>query len=175
MECRKCGNILEEGIQVCPNCGTVAEEMREMTGSSAWEGIPRSQESRPLTRKEFFKHGVMRRHRDYLSGAAIAIYFCTLCSFVASFSFSNIAGVFDSLLVLGLGIGMQLGRSRVCAVILALTGALNVIGTLFTGAVGLFGVKGLLFVASILGVKETFEMNEAWNTYQKVGDYPGIW
>lgn len=175
MECRKCGKLLEEGIQVCPNCGTVAEEMREMTGSSAWEGIPRSQENRHLTRKEFFKHGVMRKHRDYLSGAAIAIYFCALCSFAASLSFLNIAGALDALLVLGLGIGMQLGRSRACAVILAVTGVLNVIVALFTGAAGLFGVKGLLFMASVLGVKETFEMNEAWNTYQKTGDYPGIW
>ncbi|MDE5864251.1 MAG: zinc-ribbon domain-containing protein, partial [Lachnospiraceae bacterium] len=38
MECRNCGKPLEDGLRVCPYCGTVAEELREMTGDSAWEG-----------------------------------------------------------------------------------------------------------------------------------------
>lgn len=166
MECRNCGKPLEDGLQVCPNCGTVAEELREMTGDSAWEGIPRTPGNRNLTMKEFFNHQVMRKHRDYLWIAAIGIYFIAFSNlFMDAFAVVDLAGILSDLIVLGLGLGMHLGKSRVCAVLLTISAVLS-IGS---------AISVWLTMICIIGTVQTFEMKAAWNTYQQKGDYPGIW
>ena len=166
MECRNCGKPLEDGLRVCPYCGTVAEELREMTGDSAWEGIPRAPGSRNLTMKEFFNHQVMRKHRDYLWIAAIGAYFAALSSlFVNTFAVFDLAGIISALIVLGLALGMHLGKSRVCAVLLTVLVVPGGGGALRLGLAGV----------CVIGVIQTFEMKAAWNTYQQRGDYPGLW
>lgn len=79
--------------------------------------------------------------------------------------------VIVDLIIVGLGIGIMIGQSRVCAGIALALSAYNMISSIvqthrFTGY--------LPFIASIYAVYATVEFNNAWKQYDTTGHYPGV-
>ena len=75
----------------------------------------------------------------------------------------------DAFINLGLGLGIQLGKSRTCAIIDLVYWAVSAIFGLimfhrFTGILGL--------VAAIFAVVYTFKIHSAWKLYKETGVYP---
>lgn len=127
--------------------------------------------SEPMTKKEFYKLPRLKDCRSSILASAIICYFSAGVTLIASFLLQGYvsASILDGILLLALGLWMQLGKSRVCAIILTCYGAFNMILML-----ALYGqVQGWLIpVAGILGIVYTFKFNKLWDRYIKEGVLP---
>ena len=125
----------------------------------------------PMTKKEFYKLPRLKDCRSGILASAIICYFSAGVTLLASFLLQGYvsASVLDGLLLLGLGLWMQIGKSRVCAIILTCYGAFNMIYMLM-----LMGqIQGWLIpVAGISGIVYTFKFNKLWDRYIKEGMLP---
>ena len=124
----------------------------------------------PMTKEEFSKHPNIASVRSQIKSAGIICYVVAGISLAVSVIMSGIWGVvgvmLDVLLLIGLGLGVQLGRSRVCAIILTVYGAFNtIIVTLQNGTLGGWWV----LLAGIYATIYTFKFQSAWEEYQKTG------
>lgn len=82
----------------------------------------------PMTKDEFYKHPNIASVRSQIRDAGILCYVVAGISLVLPFLSGNPFGaLLDVLLIVGLGLGIQLGKSRVCAIILTVYGAFNTI------------------------------------------------
>ena len=124
----------------------------------------------PMTKDQFYKHPNIAPVRSQISGAGILCYVVAGISLVASVLMSGFWGIFDVmfdvLLVVGLGLGIQLGRSRACAIVLTVYGVLNMI-IMTISRETLSGWWILL--AGIYAIIYTFKYQGAWAEYLKTG------
>lgn len=108
--------------------------------------------------------------KKQITGTAIACYIITGINVLLAFAvaFSNIL---DILLMLGMGLGIHLAKSRVCSIILTVYGAFNVVVmTIATGSVSGWWIP----VVGIYAIINTFKYQKAWEEYQKTGIVPDI-
>ena len=76
-----------------------------------------------------------------------------------------------AILFVGLGLGIHLGQSRVCAILLTVYGGLNMIVSIMEK--GRFG--GWLFLlVGIDGIIYTFKFHKAWKQYKNTGIVPFV-
>ena len=78
----------------------------------------------------------------------------------------NIAGLVDVMIVVGLGLGIHLAKSRACAVIITAYSIFN-----FIYMILLAGMPGgwLIIVCGVYSIIYTFKYQNAWNKYQQTG------
>lgn len=130
-------------------------------------GVP----SGPMTKKEFYKLPGVKSCRTNIRTCAILAYVCSGVTILASLLLSDYlaSSILDGLLLLGLGLGLQLARSRVCAIIIAGYGILNmIIGLLANGT-----IQGWLIpVIGIYAIIYTFKYQKMWDRYIKEGVLP---
>lgn len=122
----------------------------------------------PMTKDQFYKHPNIASVRSQIRSAGIICYVVAGITLVLSTLGGNPFGaLLDVLLIVGLGLGIQLGKSRVCAIILTVYGALNTIMvTLQQGRIGGWWI----LLAGIYAVIYTFKYQSAWVEYQKTGN-----
>lgn len=123
-----------------------------------------------MTKEEFDKHPNIASVRSQIRGAGIICYVVAGISLVISVISGGVLGIIDVLLdvllLVGLGLGVQLAKSRVCAIILTVYGVFNtIIVTLQNGALGGWWV----LLAGIYAVIYTFKYQGAWEEYRKTG------
>lgn len=161
MKCVTCGTELAEGTLVCPVCGR-ALSSEEVAQTKAEGGN--------LSKKEFYKLPGLKSYRSNITGCAVVLYICAAVTLLASFLIEGMgASILDGLLLLGLGIWLQIGKSRVCAIITACYGLLSVGLVLVTAG----RVQGWWIpLAGIWAVVYTFKFHNLWNKYQKDGVLP---
>ncbi len=123
-----------------------------------------------MTRQEFDRHPAIKRCKSNITGSAITIYICAGVTFLINVLLTmNFFGMVDILLLVGLGLGIHLGKSRACAIILCIYGAINVLFILITtGRIG----GWLILVAAIYAIIATFKYQSAWTMYQNTGMLP---
>lgn len=148
---------------------------------SEWEpyGAGINQDNNPyvssnvmLSKQEFYKHPVMSKSRKNINACSIIIYLCAALTFLANVVLmQNIFGMLDVLLLVGLGLGIHLAKSRACASIILGYSVINLIFVLVTTG-RLTGY--LIVICGVYAVVETFKFQKAWNTYEQTGSYPGI-
>lgn len=184
MICEKCGQWIEEGSKTCSKCGAPVGANNGQNanaaasvgntapvggqpgaggfGANAGQGV-----QMPMTKDEFYKHPNIASVRSQIRGAGILCYVVAGISLVLSFLSGNPFGaLLDVLLIVGLGLGIQLGKSRVCAIILTVYGAFNtIIITLANGALGGWWI----LLAGIYAIIYTFKYQSAWAEYQNTG------
>ena len=135
------------------------EEMNEnVAAEPAFEAEPKVQ-----TLKEFASLKENKTAKSYITAGAILSYVTAAVSAVAAVAGGNLFILVDVALVLGLGLGVHLGRSRVCAVLLGVYGLYNTIFTLITQHT--FG-GWLLLLAAVFAIMGTFKLQKDWKAYQ---------
>lgn len=161
MKCVTCGTELAEGTLLCPVCGRVV---------ATEDAIKEKAAAGHLTKKEFYKLPGMKSCRSSILACAIVLYICAGTTLLAALLVDSLsASILDAVLLVALGLWLQLGKSRVCAII--------------TACYGLFGTGIVLFttgriqgwwipLAGIFAIVYTFKFHKLWNQYQKDGVLP---
>ena len=161
MKCALCGTELAEGMSVCPVCGRAL---------STAEVIKNNAQGRQLSKKEFYKLSGMKSCRTNILSCAVVLYVCagaTLLAFVLADGMS--AAILDVLFLLGMGLWLQLGKSRVSAILTTCYGMYSVgIVLLTTGNIQGWWIP----LAGICAIVNTFKFHNLWNKYQKEGVLP---
>lgn len=195
MICEKCGQWIEGGSMTCSKCGAPvnvnnaqdadaaagsAENMMAAGNAAPDGGQPAAdgyyangmQCGQPLMKKnEFYNHPNIAPVKSQIRSAGIACYIVAgitlaVSAFVNGIFWGIIGAVPGCLLLVGLGLGIQFGKSRVCAVILTVFGAINTMYVMLErGRAG----GWVVLLAGIYAVKYTFKYQDAWAEYLKTG------
>ena len=158
MNCSKCGAVLENDALVCPTCGqAVSDEARIQAQAGGG----------PLTKKDFLKLPAMKSCKSNINVCGVLLYIFG----AINIGLAVYMGTFpiDGIILFLLGLGIHLGKSRVCALICAAYSVFNVIYMFATtGTAGGWWILIIGFDA----VYYTFKYHSAWNKYKKNGILP---
>lgn len=159
MKCSKCGSELESNAVVCPFCGqAVSDEERAQEQYSG----------KQMTRKEFLKLPAMKSCRSNINACGILLYVIAAFNIVLQVVLQTYSFI-DAILILVLGLGIHLGKSRVASILCLIYGGFNIIYLLIvTGAVSGWWI----LVIAIDAVINTFKYQSAWGKYVKDGTMP---
>ena len=117
--------------------------------------------------KEFYKDYCSSEVKKNITGSAVALYVCCGITFLAAIAASVLgvdimAGIIDAILILGLALGIQIGKSRACAVIILVYSIINCIYSLVsTGKLGGY----LIIIAAVYATIYTFKARKEYNEY----------
>lgn len=159
MKCSKCGNELESNAVVCPFCGqAVSDEER----------IQEQYSGKQMTRKEFLKLPAMKTCRSNINACGILLYVIAAINVVLQVALKTYSFI-DAIVILLLGLGIHLGKSRVASILTLIYGAYNIIVMLIlTGSISGWWI----LVIAIDAVIYTFRYQGAWSKYVKDGTLP---
>ena len=119
------------------------------------------------TRADFNHHPNCRKYTGNLTGACCLLYFCAAITLLVNTIMSgNLLSFVDFSIILGLTLGIHLGKSRVCAIILTCYAAINMIYMLI-----MFGTLGgwLIAVGAVYALVITFMYQSSWKRFQQTG------
>jgi len=162
MKCVACGTELETGALLCPNCGRVVDSA-DVARQKAAAG--------QLTKKEFYALPGMKSCRNNIRTCAILLYISAGVTILASVLLQGVitTSLIDGILILALGLWLQFGKSRVCAIITLLYGiAGTAIVALQTGQIQGWWIP----LAGAWAISYTFKFHKLWNKYKKDGVLP---
>ncbi len=131
----------------------------------------RVQAPRVNTKKEFLNLPANAKLKKELSAAAIICYICAGLTLLLSFALgSQVEGPVDYTstiisvaIILGLGLGIHLKQSRLCAVLLLIVSIGSTVITFIQTQQ--FG-GWLVIVAGVIAVIYTFQLEKKWKEYQ---------
>ena len=123
-----------------------------------------------VTKKEFFAKYASKESKDNIKSAAIFSYICAAISVALGLYTHNYSMMFDVVLVIGFGLGIQFARSRVCAVLMLVYSILNVIYMVMS--IGRIAGWWLIILIGIYAVKGTFNLNKEYKRFLKDGTIP---
>lgn len=131
-------------------------------------GQPYSNAGAPMTKSQFFKLPGMRPAYGTLIGAACFLYGCAAISFINALMF-NMFALLDVCIILGLGLGIHLGKSRACAFVLLGYSIINIIYMIVST-----GVPGgwLITLGAAFGCYATCKLQSAYKNYIQTGFIP---
>lgn len=187
MICKSCGRANELGARFCKSCGAPLESDEaiqpdnQSQSYAAYQpgngyqqnnqqyGMPENLYSGTtrMTKKEFDQCANVKAITKNITAAAVIAYVVGAISLVTNVIVGgNIFGIIDILIVVGLGLGIQLARSRACAIIMCAYSVINLIYMII-----LTGMPGgwLIIVCGVYAVIYTFKYQNAWNRYQQTG------
>lgn len=154
---------ITNGAQSCRQPVQNAQPAQPTQGTNAayFQTAPKT----ATTKKEFLKLEENKKLYTACRASAILCYICAGISVVLMcFILKNWFSIFEIVLIVGLGLGIHLKQSRVCAIILLIYSVINSI-FLYIGY-GRFG-GWLVILAGIYAVIATFNANNAWKEYQQ--------
>ena len=158
MVCRKCGAEMDNNALVCPSCGqAVSDEARIQAQVGAGS----------LTKKDFLKLPAMKSCKSNINICGILLYILGAINIALAIFMGTLP--LDGIILILLGLGVHLGKSRVCALLCAAYSIFNVIYMVVsTGNVAGWWIV----VIGIDAVIYTFKYHSAWNNYKKNGTLP---
>lgn len=162
MRCVVCGAELADGALLCQQCGSVVRREDALRQNAA---------GGKMTKKEFFKLPGLKNCRTNILTCAIILYICAAATGALAFiDWEHSAlSLLDAALLLGLGLWLQIGKSRVSAIIAAAYGVLNVVMTMIAAG----RLQGWWIpLAGIWAIVYTFKIQKLWNQYQESGQLP---
>ena len=162
-----------ESMKYCPNCNQPCEDTETFCGncganlnaapdpSAAYGAAPRVS-----TKKEFLNLPENKKVKNEIKTAGIICYICAGITLLASFATNTFPlSLLDVAILVGLGLGIHLAHSRVCAIILTIYAASSmIIGIIQTGRPSGY----LVLIAGIFAVIYTFKAEKLWKQYQQV-------
>ena len=191
MICGNCGNFVQDGAPNCPTCGApmgmnpggMNQQPMGMNPNGMYQGPmgmnPNGMYQGPMgmnpgeygqpgmTKSQFYKHPLMKKIRSNLITCGVAGYILAalnilFCLFIPETG----SGWLDAICMLGLSLGIHLGKSRVCAIIFAAYGCLNVLYFLIVTQ----QIQGYWIpIVGIYACIYTFKFHSAWKKYQQTG------
>lgn len=158
MKCSNCGTEFESNALVCPFCGqAVSEEAR----------LQEQYANKKMTKEEFFKLPAMKSCKNNVNSCGIVLYVLGAINIVLQIVLGGLP--IDGILMILLGLGIHLGKSRICAILCVAYGAFNVIYMMITTQ----SISGWwILVVAIYAVIYTFKYHSAWSKYQMDGTLP---
>lgn len=162
MKCVVCGAELADDALLCQQCGSVVRKEDALRQKAA---------GGTMTKKEFYKLPGLKGCRSNILTCAIILYICAAatCAQAIILWEQRAFSLLDAALLLGLGLWLQLGKSRVSAIITLVYGIFNVVIALL--AVG--QIQGWWVpLAGIWAIIYTFKFHKLWNEYQQSGRLP---
>lgn len=158
MNCTKCGAELENNALVCPTCGQAVSDEERIQAQAGGE---------PLTKKDFFRLPAMKSCKSNIISCGVLLYVLGGINFALQIYLGSFP--IDGILLVLLGLGIHLGKSRVCALICAAYSISNMLYMMFMTE----KVTGwLIIVIGIDAVTYTFKYQSAWNKYKQDGTLP---
>ena len=183
--CPKCGTSVQDNQTFCPNCGTRVADPEGAPASDYYPpftaqvagsvgGKPYAQSVYPnagqgfgprcTTKKEFLMLPENKKLRSQIRGAAIICYICGGLTLLLMIISLNLMMLLDVAILVGLGLGVHLAYSRVCAILLAVYAVFSVIvGLVVNGTIS----GWLIVVAAVFAVLCTFNLEKGWKIYQQ--------
>lgn len=173
MKCTSCGTELAEGALLCSHCGRVVDTSEAIRQRSAG-GL--------MSKKDFGELPGVKSCRNNINSCAIILYVCAVVSLVMwiiqmsklsldgiDLFLAIILNASDSMVLVALGVWLQLGKSRISALIVLVYG----IGNMLYMSAQLEKLAGWWIpLAGVYAVIYTFKYNKLWNQYRKTGDVP---
>lgn len=158
MKCSKCGTEMESNTLVCPFCGQAVSDEERLQEQYA---------GKKMTKQDFLKLPAMKTCKSNINSCGILLYVLGAINIVLQIVMGGLP--IDGILMILLGLGIHLGKSRVCAILCVVYSVFNVISVLITtGRVGGWWI----LVIAIDAVIYTFKYHSAWDKYQKDGTLP---
>ena len=171
-QCPKCGQFFDDSASICSVCGAALGGGGSQDVDFTPESIPYSGQPEPrkaATKQEFLKLPENTKMKKEILTAAGFSYVCAAMTAIGMIAAvlmgtqGNLAAIIDVLLLVGLGLGIQLKQSRVCAILLCVDGAVSVIVSLLAAGMP----SGyLILIAGIFAIVYTFKLDKAWKQYQ---------
>ena len=140
MFCTNCGTKLEPGVSICANCGqavaSTAASPQAISQTRILENsqppytdlsvqMPTPPSDRYISKRDF-RNNYVPSFKSNLRSIAILCYVVAGINAVIAIAFNPIT-IIDSLILLGFTLGMHLGKSKVCAVLLLILGCIELI------------------------------------------------
>lgn len=120
-----------------------------------------------MSLKEFYKLPEMKTCRTNITVAVVCMYISAVVSFLLNvLLLSNPWILLDCALMVGMALGIQIAKSRACAVITAVYSIFN--GLVYLLESGTFG-GWLIIAAAFCAVYGTFRLRKAYDKYQSTG------
>ncbi len=180
MICQSCGRANEQGARFCKSCGAPLESNVDAQQNNAagyqqnnmgfqqydMSGNMNVGTTR-MTKEEFNQCANIKPITKNITIAAIITYVVGVISLITNVILGgNIFGLVDVIIVIGLGAGIHIAKSRACAVVLLVYSVVNMIYMLL-----LAGMPGgwLILVCGIYAAIYTFKYQNAWQRYQQTG------
>lgn len=169
-QCPKCGQFFADGASFCSGCGTPLDggsadnsaRQYPPTPSYSYPGQPGAGQ-RGITKEAFMNLPENEKIKKEIKSAGIMCYIFAGITAALMLSAGSMSAIIDVLLLVGLGLGIQLKQSRVCAIILCLEGALTMIMSLAGGGAP---AGYLVLIAGVYAIINTFKLDKAWKAYQ---------
>ena len=173
--CPNCGQPVEEGTKFCATCGApiqaaqtpvqqpVQTPVQQPVQQPTFPGAAAPQKA--ATKKEFLELPENAKLKKEINTSGIFCYVCAALSVVVGVLLAgNYAVLLDAVILIGLGLGVHLAKSRVCAIILLVYSVFNVVYLLVS--TGRFGGY-LIVIAAVYAVINTFKLEKAWKAYRQ--------
>lgn len=173
--CTNCGAELKNSAAFCVNCGAQTGNPKTVVnqpiGQNAPAGVAATVNTvhtpvagRYISKKEFIRNYCQPSLKRDVRNVAIACYIFAGLSFLLSVAL-NPLGIFDSLLLVGLTLGMHLGKSKVCAILILILGIFEfLLGIILGGGAGyLWPVVGIAAVVTFGKIDKQYRQFMAGN------------
>ncbi len=171
--CPSCGQPCDEAQKFCNNCGAPfsgneqAPQYANAPVPTAYAPAPAEYAPRVTTKKEFLELPGNQNVKREIKTSAIICYVCAGITLAAGIALDGFPSVLiDVAILVGMGLGIHLAQSRVCAVILLLYSLVNMIYSI----VVIGRPAGyLVVIAGVYAVIYTFKADKLWKQYQTGG------
>ena len=150
--CPNCGTACGDDTRFCNACGTALEAAPVSTA-------PADDRQAPLTKQEFLKLPENKALKKQLNMSAVICYIFAGLTVLAAIIGGSYLSLIDAAILLGMGLGVHLKQSRVCAIILLAYAVFDVI-VLSISSGRITGVP--VFLAGAYAVISTFRLDKAW-------------
>lgn len=164
MQCTRCGTELAEEALLCPQCGKVVETA---------QALKERHKGNLMSKKEFYQLPGMKSCRGNITGCAIMTYICAFMTFLVAMDWADYTDRIPFFAItigtlLALGLWLQLGKSRLCALLILVYGVVELV----ISVKDLGRVSWLLLLIGVDAVIYTFKFQKLWSQYRKTGDVP---
>lgn len=178
--CPQCGVSNADELDYCLNCGAklgpaensgYRAENDQPQVNGPWQQLAPDQgwqaTQKAATKKEFLNLPENDKMRKEITTAAIICYICAgltaVLGLIGTFAGGGVYFLLDVAILVGMGLGIQLAQSRVCAILLLVYSVFNtVMNLIFSSRLGGY----LIVIAAIFAVIYTFKAEKAWKAYQ---------
>ena len=116
----------------------------------------------PLSKNQFYMVHANKRDKGNIRAAAILGYICAAATLLLGLLMQNYFIIIDVALILGFSLGVHIGKSRACAVLLLIYAIISLIISLITTG----QITGWwLIIVGVCGIMGTFNFYKDYRNY----------
>lgn len=122
-----------------------------------------------LSKKEFYESYASKKNKDDIKGSVFLTYLCAMISLGLGLYMHNYSVLVDIVLIVALALGVQIAKSRACAVLILAYGCINtIIMSIDYGKVA----GWWLLLAGFYAVRATYKLHKEYQKFLQDGTIP---